>query len=172
MVDDHRTAAEDGSVTRKALTPEELDRITGLVKEAVGYDAERGDSVSVINTPFTSPLPAEPLPAPPFWEQSWLWDLLKQLLGLGVLLVLVFAVLRPAMRRLTSHELSARKLTVSGPDGALADDRLRLTGTQAGVPQLTQGAMGQESMSAVQNMAAEDPKRVAQVVRGWMAEDA
>ncbi len=171
VVDDHRLPATDGTITRKPLTPEELDRITGLIKEAVGYDAERGDSVSVINTPFTSPLPAEPLPAPPLWEQSWLWDLLKQLLGIGVVLVLVFTVLRPAMRRLTSHELRARQLTVTGPDGALADDRLRLTGSQAGVPQLTQGGMGQDAMNAVQTMAAEDPKRVAQVVRGWMAED-
>ena len=172
VVDDHRTPGKDGSVTRKSLTPEELDRITGLVKEAVGYDAERGDSVSVINVPFTSPLPAQPLPAPPLWEQSWLWDLLKQLLGIGIVLVLVFTVLRPAMRRLTSHELRARQLTVTGADGGLAEDRLRLTGSQGGVPQLAQGVAGHDSMSAVQSMAAEDPKRVAQVVRGWMAEDA
>ncbi len=172
VVDDHRTPAADGSVSRKSLTPEELDRITGLVKEAVGYDTERGDSVSVINAPFTSPLPAEPLPAPPLWEQSWLWDLLKQMLGVGVVLVLVFTVLRPAMRRLTSHELRARQLTVTGPEGGIADDRLRLTGSQAGVPQLPQGVAGHDATGAVQSMATEDPKRVAQVVRGWMAEDA
>ena len=128
--------------------------------------------MNVINAPFTSPLPAEPLPAPPFWEQSWLWDLLKQVLGIGLVLVLVFTVLRPAMRRLTSHELRARQLMVTGPDGGIANDRLRLTGSPAGIPQLPQGAAGHDATGAVQSMATEDPKRVAQVVRGWMAEDA
>ena len=172
VVDDHRTPAKDGSVIRESLTPEELNRITGLVKEAVGYNEERGDSVSVINAPFTAPLPAEPLPKPPFWEQSWLWDLLKQIFGIGILLVLVFTVLRPAMRRLTSHELRARQLTIAGRDGGIADDRLRLSGNHGGVPQLPQGISSQDSVGAVQTMASEDPKRVAQVVRGWMAEDA
>ncbi len=173
VVDDHRLPAKGGGVVRKSLTPEELDRITGLVKEAVGYSAERGDSVNVINVPFTEPLPAEPLPEPPIWEQAWLWDLLKQALGIAAVLVLVFAVLRPAMRRLTNHELTARRLTVSGgAAGDLAGDRFRLTGAQGGLPQLPPGMGANEQASTVRSMVTEDPKRVAQVVRNWMSEDA
>ena len=173
VVDDHRLAAKGGGVVRKSLTPEELDRITGLVKEAVGYSAERGDSVNVINVPFTEPLPAEPLPEPPIWEQAWLWDLLKQALGIAAVLVLVFAVLRPAMRRLTNHELTARRLTVSGgAAGDLAGDRFRLTGVQGGLPQLPPGMGANEQATTVRSMVTEDPKRVAQVVRNWMSDDA
>ncbi len=173
VVDDHRLPAKGGGVVRKSLTPEELDRITGLVKEAVGYSAERGDSVNVINVPFTEPLPAEPLPEPPIWEQAWLWDLLKQALGIAAVLVLVFAVLRPAMRRLTNHELTARRLTVSsGTAGDLAGDRFRLTGVQGGLPQLPPGMGANEQASTVRSMVTEDPKRVAQVVRNWMSDDA
>ena len=173
VVDDHRLPAKGGGVVRKSLTPEELDRITGLVKEAVGYSAERGDSVNVINVPFTEPLPAEPLPEPPIWEQAWLWDLLKQALGIAAVLVLVFAVLRPAMRRLTNHELTARRLTVSGgAAGDLAGDRYRLTGAQGGLPQLPPGMGANEQASTVRSMVTEDPKRVAQVVRNWMSDDA
>ncbi len=173
VVDDHRLPAKGGGVVRKSLTPEELDRITGLVKEAIGYSDERGDSVNVINVPFTEPLPAEPLPEPPIWEQAWLWDLLKQALGIAAVLVLVFAVLRPAMRRLTNHELTARRLTVSGgAAGDLAGDRFRLTGAQGGLPQLPPGMGANEQATTVRSMVTEDPKRVAQVVRNWMSDDA
>jgi len=174
VVDDHRVPEADGAVSRKSLTPEELERITGLVKEAIGYDKERGDSVNVVNAPFTAPPPAAPLPAPPLWEQAWLWDLAKQVFGAVLVLFVVFALLRPAMRRLTSHELSARKATAALPAAAgdgLADDRLSLAGTQDGARRLPGVAKGDDQMSAVRSMVAEDPKRVAQVVRNWVAED-
>jgi len=170
VVDHHRTVGPEGTIERKALTPEELNRITALVKEAIGYDLQRGDSVNVTNVPFTSPLPAEPLPEPPLWEQAWLWDLGKQALGLGLVVFLVFAVLRPAARRLTSHAVVARQASIRA-DGELVEDRLSLTGARLGTPQLPGGRAPQEHLTAVKSLAVEDPKRVAQVVRGWVSGD-
>ncbi len=119
------------------------------------------------NVPFTAPLPAEPLPEPPLWEQAWLWDLARQVLGVALVLVVVFAVLRPAARRLTSHAVAARRATIAA-EGELVEDRLSLS---HGAPELP-GARGtQEHLSAVKSLAVEDPKRVAQVVRGWVSED-
>lgn len=170
VVDHHRIVGPEGTVERKALTPEELNRITALVKEAIGYDPQRGDSVNVTNAPFTSPLPAEPLPEPPLWERAWLWDLGKQALGLALVLFLVFAVLRPAVRRLTSHAMVVRQASIRG-EGEPMDDRLSLTGARLGTPQLPGGRAPQEHLSVVKSLAVEDPKRVAQVVRGWVSED-
>ena len=63
--------------------------MTQLVKDAIGYDAARGDTVSVTTTSFVEPLPPEPLPPTPIWQQPWAWDLGKQLAG-GVFVLLLF----------------------------------------------------------------------------------
>ncbi|NEK92021.1 MAG: flagellar M-ring protein FliF, partial [Xanthomonas euvesicatoria] len=41
-----------GKMVEQPLTAAELTRIEGLVKQAVGFDAARGDTVSVMNAPF------------------------------------------------------------------------------------------------------------------------
>ncbi|MEL1737681.1 flagellar M-ring protein FliF C-terminal domain-containing protein, partial [Acinetobacter baumannii] len=73
---------------------DELARFTRLVQDSVGYDASRGDSVSVINAPF-APAQAEEIDSIPFYSQPWFWDIVKQVLGVLFILVLVFGVLRP-----------------------------------------------------------------------------
>src|SRR5262245_35860717 len=52
LVDNQRTTAEDGTVTETALSQEQLANMTQLVKDAVGFDASRGDSVNVVNASF------------------------------------------------------------------------------------------------------------------------
>ncbi len=52
VVDDLVNVADDGVVTRVERTPEEISRITRLVKEAIGFNTQRGDSVEVINSAF------------------------------------------------------------------------------------------------------------------------
>ena len=55
--------------------------MTNLVKEAIGFDATRGDSVSVTGADFLKPSEPEPLPEPPIWKQDWVFNVLKQVLG-------------------------------------------------------------------------------------------
>ena len=63
------------------LEPGEIERITALVKEAVGLNEARGDTINVVNTPFQLPAEIEPLPDEPIWEQAWVQGLAKQVLG-------------------------------------------------------------------------------------------
>jgi flagellar M-ring protein FliF len=172
VVDDHRSADAAGQITRRSLSPEEVERITGLVREAVGYDARRGDTLSVINVPFASPLPVAALDSGPLWEQPWVWDLARQVVGLGVVALLALLVLRPAIRRLLGEPAAALHTRVAvagaGAGDELADDRLSLSQATG------QGAAEQQresGLTSVKALVAEDPRRVAQVIRSWMAED-
>ena len=79
----------------------ELDRFTGLVRETVGFNALRGDSVNVINAPFTK-VEFEPVPEEAIYEKAWVWDVVKQVLGGLAVLFVIFGVLKPTMRNLSA----------------------------------------------------------------------
>src|SRR5690606_12500482 len=100
VVDDRQGVNEEGEPARIPLSEAELARITSLVKDAVGFSAQRGDSVNVINVSFQAPAELEPLPESPLWEQPWMKDMLKWLLGGMAVLLLLFGVLRPVLRSL------------------------------------------------------------------------
>ncbi|WP_339907153.1 flagellar basal-body MS-ring/collar protein FliF, partial [Pseudomonas guineae] len=80
VVDDQaKVDAATGEVTRVPWSSDDLARFTRLVQDSVGFDASRGDSVSVINTPFSTEL-GEELIEIPFYTQPWFWDVVKQVL--------------------------------------------------------------------------------------------
>ena len=72
--------------------------MTQLIKDAIGFDVARGDTVSVTAADFLAPPMPEPLPAQPMWQQPWVWDVGKQVLGALFVFFLVFAVLKPTMK--------------------------------------------------------------------------
>lgn len=166
VVDDIVTFDKKGKAKRTARSPEDLARMTALVKEAVGFDEKRGDSVNVTNAAFSVPPPVAPGEEPPLWKQEWLWDVAKQVGGGLLLLVLLLMVVRPLLRG-----LQARPVAMSG--GGMAEDRVSLGGPSSGAAQLGAPPAGYEAqMNAARSAAQQDPKRVAQVVKGWVASDA
>jgi len=179
VLDDQMTIAADGTTTRVPRTAEELTRFTRLVQDAVGFDASRGDSVSVINAPFAADSLDETFIESPFYSQPWFWDIVKQVLGVLFILVLVFGVLRPVLNNLTNAGKSKELQTVGGDaelgdmegiDGALSNDRVSLSGPQSiMLPSPTEGYDAQ--LNAIKNLVAEDPGRVAQVVKEWINAD-
>jgi flagellar M-ring protein FliF len=91
----------------KARTPEELQRIEALVKSAVGFNQERGDTVSVVNIGFARPdIPPADIKAPgPFEFDKF--DLVRVLEIVALLitgLALVWFVLRPLAKGLMSND--------------------------------------------------------------------
>lgn len=98
--DQMKVDAKTGEVSHQPWSADELARFTRLVQDSVGYDASRGDSVSVINAPF-APAQAEEIDSIPFYSQPWFWDIVKQVLGVLFILVLVFGVLRPVLSNIT-----------------------------------------------------------------------
>jgi flagellar M-ring protein FliF len=162
VVDDVVTVSKKGKVTRTARTPEELTRMTSLVREAVGFDEKRGDSVNVTNAAFSMPAAAGAVEEPPLWKQEWLWDIARQVGGGLLALLLLLLVVRPLLRG-----LQARPVSAVATAGGVSEDRLSLSApTQSGMP------AGYESqMTAARTAAQQDPKRVAQVVKNWVATD-
>jgi len=179
VLDDQVTVGADGTTTRVPRTAEELARFTRLVQDAVGFDASRGDSVSVINAPFAADSLDDAFIDIPFYSQPWFWDIVKQVLGVLFILVLVFGVLRPVLNNLTNAGKAKELQTVPGDaelgdlegiDGALASDRVSLSGPQSiMLPSPTEGYDAQ--LNAIKNLVAEDPGRVAQVVKEWINAD-
>ncbi|RZI82426.1 MAG: flagellar basal body M-ring protein FliF, partial [Pseudomonas sp.] len=97
VVDDQaKLDAATGETTRAPWGAEDLARFTRLVQDAVGFDASRGDSVTVINVPFAADRSLE-IADIPFYSQPWFWDIMKQMMGVLFILVLVFGVLRPVL---------------------------------------------------------------------------
>ena len=179
VLDDQVVAGADGQATRVPRSAEELARFTRLVQDAVGFDASRGDSVSVINAPFAADGFDENFIDIPFYSQPWFWDVVKQVLGVLFILVLVFGVLRPVLNNLAnagkSKELQAGRDDaelgdMDGLDEALSNDRVSLSGPQSiMLPSPSEGYDAQ--LNAIKSLVAEDPGRVAQVVKEWINAD-
>lgn len=188
IVDDIATAGAEGAVDVRERTPEEIERLTELVREAIGFDARRGDSVRVMNSAFLSPEPIADLPEAPIWEQGWFMDIVKQVGGLLLVVLLIFVVLRPTMKRLTAThaelavaggaDASGGAARVEGPlgagGGASGGDggENMLLGSDGEPIQLPGGGRYENIMDAARTLVDEDPKRVAQLVKTWMSEEA
>jgi flagellar M-ring protein FliF len=181
VLDDQTVFGSGGDVARTPWNAEELARFTRLVQDAVGFDASRGDSVSVINAPFAVGSLDEVFEEIPFYSQPWFWDVVKQVLGVLFILVLVFGVLRPVLNNLTGVSKD-KQLQLAGPGGdvelgdmgsldtALSNDRVSLSGPQnLLLPSPTEGYDAQ--LNAIKMLVSEDPGRVAQVVRDWINAD-
>lgn len=168
---------ETGAVTYEPWAEQELQRLSMLVRDAVGYSAARGDSVTVMNTAF-APEEAFEFEAPGFWEQPWFWDLMKQVLAGLVILVLVLGLLRPTLKSLSGSGRRERGDDSDtggyggGLDGVEGGDALR----QAMSSQddlLLPGATDSydRQLNALKGLIAEDPARVSQVMRQWVNVD-
>jgi len=173
LVDNVQVTGKDGKVTEAPLTADQIARITTLVKDAVGFDAARGDSVNVINSPWRGDprVAAGELESLPFWERAWARDAAKMLIGLVVLLALVFTVLRPIARQLAGT-LGGATLT---PDAPALPGAVVAMG-EGGLPVPAGAARGagsayEDQIAQARALVGEDPARVAQVVKKWVATD-
>jgi flagellar M-ring protein FliF len=106
MVDGMTSKGSDDALIWKERPPEELERITRLVKSAVGFDEKRGDKVEIVSLRFTTepgPLDDQPHTSLPFQlEKSDLIHLSETALFGVLALVGLMVILRPMVARLTS----------------------------------------------------------------------
>lgn len=184
VVDDRVQLDANGQPIRIPWTDQDLQRFTRLVQDAVGYNTSRGDSVSVVNAPFAD-VAEVGFDAPPFYSEPWFWDILKQGMGILFILILVFGVLRPLMHNIMGTNKSKELATLgegeglegSGLDdmgldsGGLSDDQVTLgsAGAPVMLPSPSEGYDAQ--LNAIKGLVAEDPGRVALVVKEWINAD-
>jgi flagellar M-ring protein FliF len=162
-----------GKVTIKPLTPTEVAQINDLVKEAMGYSKERGDTLNVTNAPFDGvDKPADPLDARPWWRDPEMQELARQLakyLAAGVvLLFLYFRVLRPMLRPVLKK---FDEIVEVPPEPAkLSEEEIDEEALRAELAESeTQTVAGyRENLNMAKKLANEDPRIIANVVKAWV----
>jgi flagellar M-ring protein FliF len=166
VLDDWQKVDADGKVTTAPMSDIDIKRFTQLVKESIGLKEDRGDQLNVLNQAFKSSSPLGSVDGLPFWQQPWITQLAKQIVGAALVLVVAFLVLRPLMKSLTKP--SAR-LTSSADGDDMDADRLSLSG-QGGKP-IKLAPSFEQQIAAARTLVGQDPRRAAQVVKDWVAAD-
>ena len=167
LVDNPSKMAADGKTVAAPLSATQIDDITKLVKNAVGFDESRGDSVSVVNEAFHSEQTDMKPEVVPIWQRPMVQDIARLALGALVLLAIALGILRPMIRSLTTATLTP-VMVGAGQATAGAGGELP-SGGGAGEGQAAPLAYEQQIVQA-KNLVAQDPKRVAQVVKTWVGE--
>lgn len=172
-----RVNPASGEAENGPMSAEELDRLTILIKDAVGFDATRGDSVNVLNSAF---LPRDDLAPvtieePPWWEQPAVMGYTRMGIVALVLVALIFGMSR-VMRSLADNAKELREMEAQRAlgqlSGDLGGDLSDETVTLSGGDSLMLGGPDDhydQQLNAVKGLIAEDPGRVAQVVKKWVS---
>jgi flagellar M-ring protein FliF len=144
------------------LDPAELAKLNGLVKEAMGYSEARGDTLSVVNSPFTT----EALEKQPVWENprylSAAMQIGQYLLIALVILVLWRSLLKPLLAAITTIKpivATAAPVNTAAANEAAAAQRASEIGRY------------EENLNTARHMAEKDPRAVAMVLRSWMVKN-
>ena len=162
-----------GKVNYRPLTKDELTQVYNLAKEAMGFNQARGDTLNVVNAPFSMET-GEEAPPLPIWKdpamQSLAKEIVKYLLIAGLLMYLVLGVLKPMMSELVAiGARPAHPERAAGAGGDEFDGGMSASGA-GDVVQL--GAKKphsyEEDLQLVKGMAKNDPKIVANVVKDWV----
>jgi len=162
LVDNKPAANGRGAGT--PLAEQELKSLTELVKQSVGFDEMRGDTISVLNSAFQPAAAVQNPPAPSFWERPQFWTIARQALGAVLVLLLGWFVLRPMMAVLTRPQpIAAAPAAV---EYAAQMYPAMVGGRPMGLP-----VSYDDRMAAARSVAGQDPRQVAQVVRSWVSEE-
>jgi len=156
VVNNHKVTDAKGKITYEPLQKAQLDQINALAREAVGFSQERGDTLNVVNTAFNQVEveAATPIAA---WKDPDNIALAKAagknlLIGLFAL-YLVFGILKPAITKLLQQPIAQRDLVPLSSESAAALAR---------TPEYA------DRLQLVKQLARDDPKIVATVVKGWV----
>ncbi|MCW7540550.1 flagellar basal-body MS-ring/collar protein FliF [Aquabacterium sp. A7-Y] len=166
VVINHRSSTNaNGKTTTVPLSEEELQKLTTLVQETVGYSAERGDSVKVVNAPFqTEKVDTNELP---LWKDPQTLELLRGAAVPAALtllaLIIVFGVIRPALKAATPPEPARPAL-----DAVVADTEV-LPALEA-APALN-APLASERLDSARQLARDNPAAVANIVRNWVSKE-
>jgi flagellar M-ring protein FliF len=180
VIDEPSTTNDQGEQVRQPLTEDQLQRFESLVKTAVGFDALRGDNVTVMGMAFQV---EEPIPDAPVWEQVWLQNLVGQILLALLALVFILVVLRPAIKKLVTSD-TAGQTGVSNIDGRSMEDqmiagesiealksRMRPKRSSVSMDMLDTANSYDDKVALMRMLVTEDSKRVAGVMSTWVKQD-
>ena len=150
-----------GKATQEAVPQAELDKIDAIVREAMGFSTERGDSLKIVSAPFVAEKPEASLP---LWRNPAVLDISRSLIVpvalVLVALIAVFGMVRPALRMVKEQKEEAEAAALS----EVVDDDVLLPGE---LPALEAPAMN-EKLERARQLARDNPVAVANIMRDWI----
>jgi len=189
LVDEPTRVNDEGETVREPLSEERLQRLTALVRDAVGFDEARGDSVNVISAPFHDIIEDEGISdSRSFMEQPWVLDLGRWLLASIVALVLILLVIRPLVNGLLKpvYYRENNAADDDGGDRQLGDASGNYNAQEqqrqlSGMEQKSQSMLGrgepaasndqEAKLEAAREIVGKEPAMAANLVKNWLSED-
>ncbi|MEX2649223.1 MAG: flagellar basal-body MS-ring/collar protein FliF [Alphaproteobacteria bacterium] len=185
LVDGTTTTAEDGTSAYQPRTPEELEQLAALVRSAVGFDADRGDVVEVVNMPFAAneelDLPEDDGPVLGLGKSDYMRIAEMAVMLVGVLLIALL-VLRPLMAQAFRAQPvgagavgpgdgapqlagpGAQPAQIAGP-ASRADDESMIDVDQV------EGRVRESAMKKVNEIVDNHPQETLNILRNWIYEE-
>jgi len=166
VVVNHRVVTDaKGKTTSTPLTNDEVEKLTALVQEAIGFTKDRGDSIKLINAPFrTETLPK--VDAQPVWQQPWILDLVRAAAVPAALvivaLLVVSGLIKPALKAATATPVGGQL------DAVVADP---LTPPQPNAPLALASPQSEKTLADARALAKQNPAAVAHIVRDWVSKE-
>ena len=166
VVNNRSVTDAKGKTTQVPLGADEIEKITALVRESIGFSKERGDSVKVVNAPFKVEPAGTVGREAPFWKMPEVIDIVRAAampVGLAIVALLVFfGMVRPAVKT----ALAPRPAQLSRPgmriDAVVDDEQTHPTPAIAAPPTTLRQIEGAKAL------AKDNPAAVAGIVRGWV----
>ena len=166
--------------TNTGYSADDIERFTNLIKGIVGFDAERGDIVTIIAVPFEVPMQVEAAQIT-WYENTQVTSVIKSIGGAIAFIVLIFVVIRPAMKSFLSPtasagfslgkdgELTQAELSMleTGDNTSLKDIRAKLKPKKSTVSadMLDTANTYDDKVALVRLLVADDAARVANVLK-------
>lgn len=148
-----------GKSSSKPLTDMEKEQIDNLIRDAVGFDQTRGDSLNVQVAAFTES--RELVEETPFWKQPDTIELAKELLKYAliaaIMLFVVFRIIKPALDTL---------LTAQSKTGGFTAAQEAETVPEATYSPSTPSY--EQSLQTARQIAQQEPMIVASVIKEWV----
>lgn len=165
VVVNHRSVTDKaGKVTTTAIPPEQLEQMTALVRETIGFNKDRGDSVNVVNAVFNVPKPVEEVPVA-WWKQPENLELARGLAwplgGLGVALLILMGLVRPGLKMMRTPVAVTNETKPKVPQlSAVIDEEPE----RPGLPMPEEN----QRLADAKRLALENPIAVANIVKSWV----
>ena len=175
VVNYRRTIDKNGKVVVKPLSADEMAKINSLVKEAMGYNQDRGDSVSVANAPFDG-VDKEPEPPLEWWRDPANLPLAKELakflITALILLYILLRIVRPMMRpvfkkidEINEPEPEPEPEPIAEPLGPTPEE---LLAEEIAKMEENTARTYRDNLALAKKLATEDPRIVANVIKEWI----
>jgi flagellar M-ring protein FliF len=172
------TPVEEGAPPAPLLPAELKADLEMLAQSAIGFNAERGDTITITAQPFMDTVMVDQ-PT----DLSWVPEVLRQLGLIALIAIVALGIIRPLLTRASfSGEAAASGggvnlgslggVEVAAGD-SLDDVQARLEARRA---RLTSAALGanvtrEEKFAVLRQIVAEDPGRIASVLQKMMKDD-